>query len=91
MLLFELDPKCPLPAYLQIRDRIVALIDEGTLRPGDRLPPSREFAKSIGVHRSTVVRALDEINALGYLESRPGSYTTVRRRARPPGPRTRRW
>jgi len=84
MLLFELDPRCPLPAYLQIRDRIIALIDEGTLRPGDRLPPSRELAKSIGVHRSTVVRALDEIHALGYLESRPGSYTTVRRRARPP-------
>jgi len=84
MLLLELDPKSPLPAYLQIRDRIIALINEGTLRPGDRLPPSREFAKRIGVHRSTVVRAFDEIRALGYLESRPGSYTTVRRRARPP-------
>jgi len=84
MLLFELDTGSPTPAYLQIRDRIVALIDDGTLRPGDRLPPSREFATSIGVHRSTVVRAFEEIHALGYLESRPGSYTTVRRRARPP-------
>ncbi len=84
MLLFELDPGSPTPAYLQIRDRIVALIDDGTLRPGDRLPPSRELATSIGVHRSTVVRAFEEIHALGYLESRPGSYTTVRRRARPP-------
>ncbi len=91
MLLLDLDPGSPLPAYLQIRDHIVALIDDGTLRPGDRLPPSREFAKSIGVHRSTVVRAFEEIHALGYLESRPGSYTTVRRRARPPAtvePRT---
>lgn len=85
MLLFELDPESPIPAYLQIRNRIVALIDDGILRPGDRLPPSRELATSIGVHRSTVVRAFEEIHALGYLESRPGSYTTVRRRARPPG------
>jgi DNA-binding transcriptional MocR family regulator len=84
MLLIELDSKSPVPAYLQIRDRIVALIEDGALCPGDRLPPSRELASTAGVHRSTVVRAFEEIRALGYLESRPGSYTTVRRRARPP-------
>ena len=84
MLLLELDPSSPVPAYLQIRDRIVALIDDGSLRPGDRLPPTRVLAESVGVHRSTVLRAFDEIRALGYLESRSGSYTTVRHRARPP-------
>lgn len=84
MLLMHLDRESSVPAYLQIRDRIVALVDEGALRPGDRLPTSRALAESIGVHRSTVVRAYDEIRALGYLESRSGSYTTVRRRARPP-------
>ncbi|MEX1310714.1 MAG: PLP-dependent aminotransferase family protein [Candidatus Sulfomarinibacteraceae bacterium] len=84
MLLIELDPESPAPAYLQIRDRIVALIEDGTLRPGDRLPPTRELASTAGVHRSTVVRAFEETRALDYLESRPGSYTTVRRRARPP-------
>jgi len=72
------------PAYLQIRDHIIAMIHDGALRPGDRLPPTRELASSTGVHRSTVVRAFEETRALGYLESRPGSYTTVRRRARPP-------
>lgn len=84
MLLIELEPKDDRPAYLQIRDRIVELVDRGALEPGDRLPPSRILAETIGVHRSTVVRAYDEIRALGYLDSRPGSYTTVRRRARPP-------
>ena len=82
--MIELDPESPLPAYLQIRDRIVTLIRNGTLRPGDRLPPTRELAATAGVHRSSVVRAFEETRALGYLESRPGSYTTVRRRARPP-------
>ncbi len=84
MLVFTLDPKSSSPAYLQIRDRIVELVDEGSLKPHDRLPTTRALADSIGVHRSTVVRAYDEIRALGYLESRPGSYSTIRRRARIP-------
>ena len=84
MLLIELDRSSAVPAYLQIRDRIAALVDDGALRPGDRVPPSRGLAVSVGVHRTTVVRAYDELRALGYLDSRPGSYTTIRRRARPP-------
>jgi DNA-binding transcriptional MocR family regulator len=84
VLLLEVDSGSPIPAYLQIRDGIVALIDDDALRPGDRLPPTRALATTIGVHRSTVVRAFEELHALGYLESRPGSYTTVRRRARKP-------
>lgn len=84
MLLIELDPHSERPAYLQIRDRVVELVDLGALSPGDRLPPTRVLAETVGVHRSTVVRAYDEIRALGYLESRSGSYTTVRRRARRP-------
>ncbi len=84
MLLLRLDAKSSVPAYLQIRDRIVALVEEGALRPGDRLPPTRALAGTIGVHRTTVVRAYDEVRALGYLESRPGSYSTVRHRVRPP-------
>jgi len=87
MLLIEIDPGSHVPAYLQIRDRIVELIEDGALQPGDRLPPTRELASSAGVHRSTVVRAFEETRAMGYLESRPGSYTTVRRRTRPPATR----
>ncbi len=88
MLVLTVDPGSSVPVYLQIRDRVVALAEEGTLRPGDRLPPTRALAASLGVHRSTVVRAYEEIRALGYLESRPGSYSTVRRRARPPATAT---
>lgn len=84
MLLFALDPDSATPAFAQIRDRVIGLIDAGTLGAGDRLPPTRAFAADLGVHRSTVVRAYDEIRALGYLESRSGSYTTIRRRVRLP-------
>jgi DNA-binding transcriptional MocR family regulator len=37
------------------------------------------MAARLGVNRSTIYRAYQELWALGYLESRPGSYTTVRR------------
>ena len=84
MLLLQLNPRVPTSAFRQICEQIVKQIEDGVLRPGDRLPPTRVLARTIGVHRSTVVRAYEEIHALGYLESRSGGYTTVRRRPRPP-------
>ena len=88
MLLLKIDRASGVPAYRQICDRIAALVDDGTMRPGDRLPPTRALGTAIGTHRSTVVRAYDELRALGYIESRGGSYTTVRRRVRPPATRS---
>ncbi len=84
MLLLKLDRRGPDPLFRQLIARVVHLVDEGSLRPGDRLPPTRKLAEDLGVHRSTVVRAYRELRALGYLEARPGGYSTVRRRARPP-------
>jgi DNA-binding transcriptional MocR family regulator len=81
MLVLDIDRKSRIPIYRQILSTIVGLVDGGTLSPGDRLPPSRTLAQSAGIHRSSVTRAYDELWALGYLESRPGSYSTVRRRA----------
>ena len=82
MLLLTIDRKSAVPIYRQIIDRVVHLVDGGTLSPGDRLPSSRILARSTGIHRSSVTRAYEELWALGYLESRPGSYSTIRRRAR---------
>lgn len=84
MLLVKLDRAASAPLFRQLIDRVVRLVDEGSLKPGDRLPPSRRLAEDLGVHRSTVVRAYRELRALGYLEARPGGYSTVRRRARLP-------
>jgi DNA-binding transcriptional MocR family regulator len=56
------------------------LIDSGDLQEGFQLPSSRQLAISLGVNRSTVIRAYEELWALGYLESTPGSYTKVRKR-----------
>ena len=76
----SLDPDGPKSIYVQICDQIRPLIERGTLAEGYRLPASRVLAQTLGVDRSTVCRAYEELWSLGYVDSRPGSYTTVRRR-----------
>lgn len=65
------------PAYLQVYDRIRALILDGRLGPGTRLPASRGFADELGLSRTTVVAAYDQLQGEGYVERRQGSGTYV--------------
>lgn len=66
--------------FEQLVNQIKGLIDFGDLQEGFQLPSSRQLAISLGVNRSTVIRAYEELWALGYIESTPGSYTKVRKR-----------
>jgi GntR family transcriptional regulator / MocR family aminotransferase len=59
--------------YRQLRDGIL----EGRLKPGDRLPPSRELARQLAVSRSTVTVAYDRLMSEGYTDSRVGAGTYV--------------
>jgi len=59
--------------YAALRDAIL----EGRLRPGTRLPSTRDLAERYGIARGTVVEAFDELKWEGYLESRVGSGTWV--------------
>jgi GntR family transcriptional regulator/MocR family aminotransferase len=59
--------------YGQVRDAIL----EGALRRGARLPSSRDLAKRLGVARSTVVSAYEQLLAEGYAEARTGAGTFV--------------
>ena len=77
------DSSCPL--YKQIVRGIIAKIESRQLLPGDRLPSTRSLARANGISRLTVLKAYQELWSLGYVESRPGSYTTVRKRLRPAG------
>lgn len=54
---------------IQVRD----MIREGTLRPGDRLPSEREFAKRLGISRASLRAGLRFLVAIGVLTSRHGS------------------
>ncbi len=61
--------------YTQLRLAII----EGRLRPGTRLPASRDFAKLHGVSRGTVVSVFERLQSEGYVSCRVGSGTRVTR------------
>ncbi len=67
------DRSLPLPLYLQIATGLSSLIKKGQLMPGQKLPGSRTLAEKMGVHRSTLMLALDELQAEGWLVSREKS------------------
>ncbi|MGE3866881.1 MAG: FadR/GntR family transcriptional regulator [Hyphomonadaceae bacterium] len=49
-------------------------VDEGRLRPGDKLPAERELAERLGVSRAAVREGLRALEASGVLEFRKGVY-----------------
>ena len=59
----------------QIAARLIALLTEHRLKPGDRLPPERELAASMGVSRSSLREALRALAMLGVAETRQGDGT----------------
>ena len=61
----------PLPE--QIANRLVAMISERALRPGDRLPPERELAVTMGVSRASLREALRALSLIGVTEMRQGA------------------
>ena len=67
------------PIYLRISDGLKRLVDRGDVALGTVLPAERSLARSLSVSRSTVVSAYDRLKAEGWLESRRGSGTWVRR------------
>src|SRR5438128_11807142 len=64
--------------YEQVADQIRRLISDGTLKPGDLLPPERELAVRLGVGRSSVRDAVRTLEVMGILEPRQGHGTVVR-------------
>jgi GntR family transcriptional regulator of abcA and norABC len=65
------------PVYISIVELILGYIKTGQLLPGQRLPSERKLAAALQVNRSTVVHALDELTALGWIIRKQGSGTIV--------------
>lgn len=66
---FEVDPTSDLPLWVQLRNRIAYLINDGTLAPGDKLPTVRGLASEISINYNTVNKAYLSLVSDGYLES----------------------
>lgn len=67
------------PLYRQVATALKHAIDAGEVPLGTVLPPERVLATELSVSRSTVVSAYDRLKGDGWLESRQGSGTWVRR------------
>lgn len=79
----QLDSASHVPLYVQLRDRLRGMIDDGRLRAGDRLSPTRHLAVELGVHRTTVEAAYAELESEGLLVGHVGRGTYVAGRPQP--------
>lgn len=75
----DFDRQATLPPFLQIARKVADEIRRGRLRPGDRLPGSRQLAATLHVHRNTILAAYAELIAEGWLETSRGRGTFVAR------------
>src|SRR5579885_439479 len=78
MLPLHLQPESHIPLYIQLRDQLRSLVHAGDLRPGDRIPASRELAQVLGVHRTTVANAYAELESEGLIQGHVGRGTFIR-------------
>jgi len=64
--------------YEEIAAKMLAQIEEGALRPGDRLPPERALAEEYGVSRTAIREALRSLEMMGCVESHVGEGTFIK-------------
>ena len=76
------------PLFRQLHRALRAGIVDGTVPPGTRLPATRALAAELGVSRTTVLLAYEQLAAEGYLDGRRGSGSFVEATALPAPART---
>jgi len=67
--------------YEQLVERLVALVREMGLSPGDKLPPERELSAQLGVSRASIRQALVVLEVQGLVEVRHGEGAILRHTA----------
>ena len=74
--------------YLRIAAEIRDRITRGDLRPGDRVPSTRQITQKWGVAMATATKVIAALRDEGIVEARPGAGTVVRTAAsREPAPK----
>lgn len=62
----------------QIIEKLVKLIENGDLNPGDYLPGERILSEKLGVSRTSLRQALKALNVIGVLDIGPGKKTYIK-------------
>lgn len=66
-------PDATTPLFAQVYEALRRRIVGGQLSAGSRLPPSRKLAEELGVSRTTIVSAYDQLIAEGFARGQSGS------------------
>lgn len=77
-------PSSEVPIYRQLVTQVVLAILAGDLRPGDRLPSTRDLARRFGIHPNTVSAGYRQLERDGWAERRHGSGVYIRSDAESP-------
>ena len=72
-----LDRDSDVPLSVQLADALRDAAAQGTVRPGDRLPSTRELAGALRVSRTVTAAAFDQLLAEGWAQARRGVGTFV--------------
>ncbi len=75
----DVDGRSGVPIYVQIVNGVRHAVEVGSLVAGDRLPTVRALAEELTIAPNTVVKAYNELQRGGLIESRPGVGTVVAR------------
>jgi DNA-binding transcriptional regulator YhcF (GntR family) len=75
-------PGSDVPLYRQLVTQVVLAILSGDLKPGDRLPSTRELARRFAIHPNTISAGYRELEREGWTETRHGSGVYVRGHAK---------
>src|SRR5579863_3840055 len=77
--LIQLDRSSNVPLYQQICEKLREAILSGQLAEGTHLPTERALASSLGVNRTTVMNAYNELASEGLVQGHVGRGTLVQR------------
>ncbi len=72
-----LDRNSPIPLYFQIAENLKQAIEDGTLKPGERLDNELDLTERLGVSRPTVRQAVQRLVEQGLVVRRRGLGTVV--------------
>lgn len=81
----ENEPSTQLSKHRRVFDHLLASIQSGELKAGDRLPSEAELGKLFEASRITVAKAVHELQRMGLVTRRPGAGTHVLAENRPSG------
>lgn len=82
-MLIRIDPTRDTPVFAQIASSIRGDIVAGSAISGDRLPPAKQIAASLGVNLHTVLHAYKLLREEGLVDMRPGRGAVVTATAGP--------